>query len=154
MILNLEFMKDGFTIVELLIVIAITIIVAVVTIPVYGNLQASSQLNETSSQLIQIIRMAQLRSMSRLNNNRHGVKIEPDSFVIYQGDSYATRNIAYDLVTNLDDILSLSSNLTGDEINFSLGLGKPNSFGTITLTHGLKNTKQIVINSLGLVEEN
>ncbi len=143
----------GFTLTELLITIAISAILAVVAVPIYGNLQVSSQLNETSSLLIQTIRTARENSEASVNNSAHGIKINEHSYILYQGSSYATRQANYDRITELDSTLTLSSNLTDDEVNFSKGLALPNHTGVIILTHDLGNTKNISINTFGLIQE-
>lgn len=145
--------QGGFTLVELLVVISITLVLAVAAVPIYGNLQVSSQLNENSSLIIQTVRQARERSVARLNNSAHGVYITSTSYALYQGSSYATRDSSYDRVTTLDSAVSLSTTLVSKEVNFSRGIGMPNNIGTITLTHEAQGTKTITINSFGMVEE-
>lgn len=143
----------AFTLVELLIVIAITLILAAAALPIYGNLQVSAQLNETTSQITQTLRIAQNNSLNRINSNTHGVKFEIDKFILYQGDSYSTRDSEYDRETQLDVPLSISTNLNGDEIVFTKSFGLPNSTGTVTLTHEVEGMGYILINDLGIIEE-
>ena len=150
--------KDAFTLVELLITIAIILIIAVAAIPIYGNLQVTSQLNESSSQIIQAIRIARERSVAGLNNSRHGVYLEintdaADKYILYQGSTYASRQTDYDLEVTLDNPLTLSTTLTGSEVNFITGSGVASSTGIITLTHDTGGTRTISINSMGAVEE-
>jgi len=147
----------GFTLIEVLITLAITMILTVATVPIYGSLQTSTQVNENTSLLIQSLRTAQERSMSRVNNSSHGIKLFTHSYVLYQGSSYSLRTQVYDRTIDLEDAVSLSWNLSGvgqiDEINFSKSLGEPDMTGTINITHDIGNTKTIEINSFGKVEE-
>jgi len=147
----------GFTLIELLIVIAITLILAAAVAPIYGNLQVSGQLNETSAQIIQALRTARERSLARFNTTQHGVYFQSDRYALYQGASYALRESDYDREVILDDSLGLSWSLTGTgdagDVNFSKGLGVPNKRGTITSTHDASGTRTIAINSFGAVEE-
>ena len=146
--------NKAFTIVELLIVIGITTLLAATTLPIYHNFQLSSQLNENTVLLMQTIRTARQNSISRVNNSAHGVKFQLNSYVLYQGSSYASRNINYDREVELDDVLKFSLNLGGpDEISFSEGLGLPDSTGTVTLTHGTFGNRTVNINSIGKIEE-
>ncbi len=155
--------KNSFTLIELLIVIGIMLLLTAVTVPIYGMLQVSSQLNENSSQAVQALRIAKERSMSRFNNSSHGVYFETnligeDKYVLYQGVSYAARESSYDREYVLDDVLKLSWSLlgVGDEgdINFSKGLGVPGKTGTIILIHDVSGARSIIINNLGAIEEN
>lgn len=142
---------EGFTLIEILIVIGITIALTAVVVPIYGNLQVKSQLNENSSQIIQTLRTARQRSVARFNNEQHGVKLLTNGYILYQDlvDS------DYDREVILDESMSLSWNLSGgaDSINFSKGLGLPDVTGTVTLTNEISGSRSIIINSFGLVEE-
>ncbi len=147
-------MKKGFTIIELLIVIGIIIIAAAAALPIYSNLQVSSQLNETNAQIAQTIKNAREKSVAGLNNSRHGVKFNPSSYTLFQGDSYATRESLYDRTIDLDDVLTITTNLTNDEIVFARGSGIPNNTGIITLNHDVQGSRTVTINEFGLVDEN
>lgn len=161
---KLAYMKNGFTLIELLVVIGVIIILAAATAPIYGNLQVSAQLNENSSKIIQAIRIAREQSQAGFNGLNHGVYFEinagaNDKFILYQGSSYAARDINYDQETILDDSLSLSSAdffLTGGDdvdINFSKGLGAPDNIGALILTHETVGSRRITLNPIGMVEE-
>ena len=148
----------GFTIIELLIVIAITLILATLSASLYGNLQVSSQLNDSTSQMLQATRTARERSVARVNNSAHGVYFEinpgaDDRYILYQGSSYAARDSSHDRATTLANSLSLSTTLTGSEVNFSMGFGVPDNTGSVILTHDVNGTRTITINSFGMVEE-
>lgn len=145
---------NGFTMIELLVVIAITLLLAASVAPVYGNFQVSAQLNENTSQIVQALRSAREKSLAGYNGAQHGVKIFSNKYVCYQGSSYALRNSSFDQEFVLNNSLSLASNLSSGEVNFSKGDGRPNNSGTITITHSVGNTSFVVINSLGMVEEN
>ncbi len=146
-------MKNGFTLIEVLIVIGIIIILSATTLPLYSNLQISSQLNDGNLLIIQTLRTAREKSLVGYNDSSYGVKFLSNSFILYQGSSYATRNSFYDRITELSPVLSISTTLTNDEINFSKGLGEPNNIGTIILSHNSGGEREIFINSLGKIEE-
>ncbi len=152
----------GFTLVELLIVISITIILVSATIPIYGSLQVKSQLNETSAQLVQNLRWARENSISRYNNSAYGVYLDlisvPNSYTVYQGSSYAARDSASDRLMVLDNVVTIrntSLNLSGSniDINFSAGLGRPNNVGSFDLVHSIDGVSTVSINGLGKIEE-
>lgn len=153
-------MRQGFTLVELLVVVAVLLLIAGAAIPIYGNLQVSSQLQESSAQLIATLRTAHVQSVARLNNANHGVYFEinpgADHYILYQGTSYAARDASYDRTTTLDEGITLAASLTGSstDVNFSLGIGTPSATGTLTLTHAVSGIKTIVINSFSMVDGN
>lgn len=148
----------GFTTIELLIVISITIILATAALPIYGSFQVSTQLNEQTSLLIQTYRTARQRSIVRYNGAAHGVYIDiqpsaSDKVILYQGDSYATRVSEFDRMIVLDAGLSLSHTLSGDDVHFSPGHGVPSATGTVTLAHDASGNRTIDINAIGRIEE-
>jgi len=146
-------MNKGVTLIELLIAIAIMTLMSAAAIPIYGNLQVSSQINENTTLIVQTIRTARQNSVSRVNDIGHGVRFFPNSFVMYQGPNYATRQAAYDRLIPLDSTLTLSSTLTGDEVNFSMSTGVPTETGVITITHDLGDSKTIRVNKFGATQE-
>ena len=130
-------MVKGFTLTELLITIAIMAILSAAAVPIYGNLQVSSQLNESTSLIIQTLRTAKERAQSRVNNDGHGVWFAADSYILYQGPSYTDpdRDTEYDRKQEVDSSITIATTLPGGEINFSKSLGEPDNTGTITLIH-------------------
>ena len=146
-------MNKGVTLIELLIAIAIITLMSAAAIPIYGNLQVSSQINENSTLIIQTIRTARQNSISRVNNLGHGVRFFSNSFVMYQGTDYGTRQAQYDREIPLDSSLAITTNLTNDEVNFSRSTGVPSEAGEVTLSHDLGDVKTIIINKFGAIEE-
>jgi prepilin-type N-terminal cleavage/methylation domain-containing protein len=145
--------KFGFTLVELLIVMAISLILVTAAVPIYGGLQVSAQLNETNSQIIQTLRTARERSVAGVNNSRHGVYFGSNTYTIYQGNSYTGRDTAYDRTATLDSALSFTYDITDGEVNFTQNKGKVNNTGTITVNHSVAGSRSIVVNKYGVVEE-
>lgn len=147
----------GFTLIEVIVVITIGVILAAAAIPIAATLQASVQLSESATQLTQTLRIARQKSIDRVNDARHGVYLiqtgQSDSYVLYQGDSYAGRDPNADQITVLAPALNLTTTLLGNEVNFSSGIGLPDANGTITLTHANQGTKTIAINAAGTIEE-
>lgn len=154
---NLKCSK-GFTLIEILLVIGLGIMLIAAAIPIYSNLQVSSQLNESSAQCAQTIRLARTRSAARLHNSSHGVffDINPtgsDRYVLFEGSSYASRNQSYDRIIILDSAIALSASLRGSaEIVFSPSFGLPSATGTIIMGHSASGDRTISINAAGAVD--
>jgi prepilin-type N-terminal cleavage/methylation domain-containing protein len=144
--------NSGFSLIELLIVVSISLLLAVAAIPIYSNLYGGTQLGETEMQVIQNLRLAREDAVSGLNNAAAGVMFLGTSYVIYQGSSYATRNSAYDRTYTLDNALTITTTLTNNEVNFSKIVGNPNNTGTVTIIHSTMGAKVITINRLGAVD--
>lgn len=154
----------GFTLVELLITTGIFLLLAAVSLPIYSNLQISTQLNEHAAQITQTLRVAKERATAGYNDSAHGVyfNINPagaDKYVLYQGASYATRATAYDQEVLMDGSYYFGNSgftLTGTDIdvNFSKTLGKPNNTGTLTINHNISGQRRVIVNAQGAVTEN
>jgi prepilin-type N-terminal cleavage/methylation domain-containing protein len=148
----------GFTMVELLIAIAIAILLLSAAMSLQGNYGASSQLYSANIQVLQTLRIAREKSIAGLNNSPHGVFFEhnaiaKDRIILYQGTSYALRDPLYDREVVFPLVLSVSSTLTNNDITFSRGMGIPNNIGTITLTHEGGINAVLSVNILGVVNE-
>lgn len=110
----------AFTLIEMIVIMALLIAVAMISIPVASRFQADSQLSETANIMIQNIRLAAQDSLSGFQSAHHGLKFFPDYYVIFQGDNYASRQPDKDRVITWPSSLSLSwqSDLAGDELVF------------------------------------
>lgn len=142
----------GFTLVEFLLALAVFTLVILAATPSYTSFQTSAQLNESVSELVQTIRLARERAVARAGDVAHGVYLESNQYTLYRGASYASRTTSHDRVIALENSLTLSTTVSGSEINFSKGLGIPGATGTITLTHDVQGTKTVTIDAFGSVQ--
>jgi prepilin-type N-terminal cleavage/methylation domain-containing protein len=150
--------ERGFTLVEMLIVIAIVFVLLTATMSLQGNYGVSSQLFSANIQVLQTVRLAREKSIGSLNNSEYGVFFENnvntnDRVVLYQGTSYALRDPLYDRATVFPKVISLASTFSNNDLNFSKGLGVPNDTGTITITHDAGVSEVLFVDSLGAVSE-
>lgn len=154
---NIE--QTGFTLLELLIVIAISMIFLAASIPVYGNWQSMSQNKSAQAELLQVLRRAREYSIAGYNNSSHGVYMEEntgdkDRIVYYQGDSYASRDDSYDLAVLLPLSLNLLSEIEDKEVVFSQDRGEPSATGTISLLSEGQEFFRLSINGQGIITVN
>jgi len=141
--------KNGFTLLELLLVLALMSVLAVIAAPMYLSLQAENEINITSTTIADVLRRAQLKAQAVDGDSAWGVEIKNESLTIFKGSNFNNRNQTF------DEIFSLAStiNLTGlSEIIFSPLSGLPNTSGQINLTHLDGRQSQLTINSLGIIE--
>ncbi len=153
-----ETSKDkGFTLIELLIVVSLTLLATAISVPLYSNLQNSVQLNDVESIIVQNVRIAKNRARSGFHDRSHGVyfKIIPgqkDSIVLYQGESYLTREAEFDREYLLHRSIDLTTDIVDSDLNFIKNSGEVRNFGEIILSHSSYDTRTISINNLGYVE--
>lgn len=152
--LNLKFLT-GFTIIELLLVVGITAIIAVVGfLNIYG-FKSESELDLTVREIVSVLRNAQDRSMSQEDSSQWGVYFEnPLSnsgfYVLYQGATttfFSKKNLR-------SNIQFLNPSIgSSKDVSFNKMSGLPNSSTTIQIS--LKNnplkTRTIIINANGQI---
>lgn len=142
-------MQRGFTLLELIVVMAIVVVLAVVSVPLLNRLQTANVLAVQKDQMLLVLRRAQTQSFSGLNNASHGVAFTMNTYTLYEGDDYANRLSSNDEVFDTLDNISVSG-LT--DITFNQKTGTPVLGGTITLTNTIDNqVLTITINDEGAI---
>ena len=149
---------SGFTLVELLIVLAIGGIIAGVVGPAINHFPSGSQLDDVASDLEQTIQLARERAVAGVASSTHGVFLEqntgaPDRYILFRGANYIARDPLYDQTTAIREAINLTATLVGNatEISFTPRWGMPSATGTITLTHSTGDKRVLSLNDLGFV---
>ena len=128
--------NKGFTIVEVLMATAILIILAGLGLFLGFDFYQSYAFSSERSSLISILEKARGLSMTNVNEAKHGVYFLPDSYVIFQGDSYVSRNSIYDEIISASSLVSRSG---AEEIIFESLTGSPVATGSIVLYDGVRS---------------
>ena len=100
--------QAGFTLIEAVVTIAIIVVVTAVTIPLYSYWQNLRVLDSSRFEVLQDVRLAQDKAMAGLNDESFGVYFISNGYTIFQGDSYATRDIGQDIQRKVPDTIILS----------------------------------------------
>jgi prepilin-type N-terminal cleavage/methylation domain-containing protein len=138
---------SGFTLVELLIVIALLAIIAGVTFPFYSNILFRNSVDISNQAVSQSLRRAQLLSQSGESDSSWGIYLTSSTLTVFSGDTYATRTTSLDENHGLSDGLTI----TGDtEIVFEKFTGDLPTAKSITLELDTEQ-KTISLNTKGLV---
>lgn len=143
----------GFTLIELMIVVALIIMFSSLTLPVGFNFYQESTLKDQARSLENSLRKAQAMAITGRGDSSAGVKIEEGQYRIFEGESFDKRRQEVDIIIPFPVALSASGT---DEIVFQKSTGLPilseeESSTTITLTFGA-NSQKININSQGKIE--
>jgi len=140
----------GFTLTEILIALFILAILLGLTIPVGLNLLRSEQLGTATDDVIQTLRRAESFARTQENDSSYGILFTSSDYTLFKGNSFATRDPAFDQVYELSRGVTASTTLLGNEVKFEKLTGKPNNSGTITLTSGA-GSETIEVNSIGRI---
>ena len=140
--------QRGFTIIEMLLVVAVMMIITVVAAPLYSNLNNGNQLDAASNILVQDLYQAQTFSRNRSRDTNWGVAVNGQVITLFSGTSYATRDPASDVNYTVPSAIQLSGTT---QIIYSKLYGLPTSTGSFGLTANGK-TVNVTVNSKGTVE--
>lgn len=142
---------SGFSLLQVLLVVAIFMVIVSLTVPNLYQWQTGVQINTIATEIGQNLRRAQVKAMSGFNNSNWGVYFSDNSYTIFIGDSYSGRDQSWD-----EDYLVLSSitmiNDFSDEIIFSQNTGLPNTDGEVIISNLSGDIISITINELGVIE--
>lgn len=137
---------NGFTLLELLLVIASIAVIAGFSLPLWRNLQIKNDLDISVVTIAQTLRRAQILAQAVDTDLGWGVRVQSGSIVLFKGNTYATRD------TNFDEIFTLQSSIAPSglsEVDYTKFTGLPGTTGTIILTSE-QDSKTIIINAKGM----
>ena len=138
----------GFTLLEMLLSIAIIAILAGLSVPIYQSFEARNDLDIATVTAVQSLRRAQVLSEAVLNDSSWGVHIATSSVTIFKGASFTGRDSSYD--EQISSAQSVAYSGLSDVV-FSKLLGMPSATGTIMATSTTNETRTININAKGAI---
>lgn len=136
---------SAFTLIEVLLAVALLSAISILLLPVGQEYLNKSEMDNATTIITQTIRSAQANAKSGKADSEWGIRIVDSSIVLFQGASYASRNLDADLTNSWSDRFSVSGI---NEIVFSRIDGNPSTTGTISL-NGFDLSVNITINSKG-----
>jgi len=127
-IYNFQFSRKSFTLVEVLVVIVILIIVTGITASGIFSFSKTSDLNNATEEIINILRLAQSKTLASQGASQWGVYFStstfPNQYILFKGDVFDSRDSSF------DEVHLLPRNVEFFEIN--LWQGKEVVFERIT----------------------
>lgn len=147
----MNFINHGFTIIEVVIVIAVLVILAAVSVGSLMSIQKQIDLNNTSQELVGVMQLAQNKTLASESDDRYGVYLDfssqPNRYILFQGSTYASRTQSYDQKHLLPSSIkfSQSTNLGGSrEVDFDKLTGASDQSGQIVLQN-ISTSKEVNI---------
>lgn len=137
----------GFTLLEIMLVVAILSVVSVISISTYSAVQQKEGIDSTAATLVGKLRLAQVYSRSSYLNDGWSVRMDQASITLYKGQNYVSRDTQYDETVTIPGSVVVPST---SNLYFQKNTGQPTAAGTLLLTSGLK-TKTVEVNTKGTV---
>jgi len=131
---------------EIILVVAILGLILAISLPVGWNFYFDYQLNSERELLKSVLKQAENLSFINHNESRHGVYINSDNFILFEGNTFASRNSAEDRFFARTKSISVSG---PTEIVFETLSAK-----TASSTYSLNNSQKtlyLYINSEGTI---
>lgn len=157
--MKLPIFKNGFTLVELLVIVGILIMLAAISISALRFFQKESALNNSAEEIINTLRLAQSKTLASEEASQWGVYfyISDDlyQYILFKGASYDTRDNSFDEIYKLPRAVEIYEvNLDGQsEVVFNRLTGMSSQSGKISLR--LKNDptkiREIIVQSSGQI---
>lgn len=139
----------GFTIIEMLLTLAVISVIVALSAPVYQSFQVRNDLDIAVNTISQSFYRAQVQSQSVASDTTWGLNIHSGGITIFQGENYDKRVEAFDETFDLPTSIT-PSGLT--EVVFNKLSGWPMSTGTVILNSSTNETRSIKINPKGMVD--
>lgn len=142
-----HFRSEGVTLIEIIVVIAIAGILLGVGVPLTWDFYLQGELRAERANAVAYLRAARTRAMSNKGESAHGVAVAGNNFVIFEGPSYAGRNVSRDqlfprspgiAVTGTTEVVF--AQLSGRSASSTILLASPNAGAAVR------------VNSEGLIE--
>ncbi len=151
--------SKGITLIELLVGIGILIILAAMSALAFRYFQRESDLNNSTKEIIAILRLAQNKTLASEGASQYGVffntSTTPHQYILFKGSDYALRDTSFDEIHKLPQTIEIYEIdlQEGSEVVFNRLTGTTNQSGSISLRliSETSRTKTIYITSSGQV---
>ncbi len=140
--------SEGFTILEVVLVIGLLAIIFAMGIPITFDFYVNYELGAERDNLISILQQARDLAMSGKGGVAHGVYLDTNGYVIFEGVSYASRSADYDQNFSIAELIQTTG---PDEIVFEALSGRTSPSVSFSVTNG-KQTFNIDVNAEGRVQ--
>ncbi|HSX18140.1 MAG TPA: type II secretion system protein [Candidatus Saccharimonadales bacterium] len=140
----------GFTLIELMLSIAIVSLLAGLSLPVYASFNNRNDLDLATQNVASTLRRAETYSRGAKADNSWGVERQSGKVTLFKGTSFVGRDTTFDESTTIPPSVALSGL---NEVLFSKLSGLPTTTGNIilTLTTGGSETRTVNINAKGVI---
>ncbi len=139
---------SGFTLIEIIIAAAIIAIIGGLGLFIGIGQYSSHVLSAERGMIVGMLQKARNQSMNNINEAPHGVYIQTPSYILFQGASYASRNVLFDEILPKAPFVTIGGNqeIVFNQLRGNVSVGE----GDITISNGTR-THTISVNSEGRI---
>lgn len=144
----------GFTVIEILIAIVVTITLVTIILSGFASFRESSELTRAADSIVDILKQARTRTLASENSAQYGIRFASSTAVLFQGSAFSS-NPASHATTTLPALVEVSSITLvggGADILFKRLTGETDNTGTVIVRSRRTSakTKTITIYASGL----
>lgn len=149
-------MRKGFSLTEILIVVAISIVLLTIVVSAFSGFNKNQSLNSTVSEVTSVLNEARALTLASYDNKAYGVHFQSDKVILFKGNSFSSSDPS-NKTTTISSKISISDITLsggGDNIIFQRLTGKTSQNGTITLSliSDPSKSKTITVEVSGIIE--
>lgn len=137
----------GFTLIEVLLSVAFLALIFSFSLPLSQVFQNRNDIDLAVTIIAQTLRRAQVLAEASDSDLAWGVKIQTGIVTLFKGESFITRDPAFDEVLDISPAITLSGL---PEVGFSKFSGLPHATGTITLST-TNDSRTLTVNEKGTI---
>ncbi|MGD8373438.1 MAG: prepilin-type N-terminal cleavage/methylation domain-containing protein [Candidatus Woesebacteria bacterium] len=141
---------DGFSLLEVLLSVAILVMLAGLSLPVFASFNNRNDLDIAAQSLVDSLRRAQVYARGVKADDQWGVNVQQGSITVFKGSDFNARDSSY------DEVISMPSTLTPSDMTmvvFAKNNANPSQAGSFTLSSSAASQiKTVTINEKGTVE--
>ena len=142
-------MSRGFTLVEVLLSVAIIAMLVGVSLPVYETYARRNDLDVTAQNIVAMFRRAANYARAGNDDSAWSVRVDSTAVTLYRGTDFAARDATNDETISIP--ASITTSWTGD-LQFSKLNATPSVTGSMILTSTTNDTRTIAVNAKGMVD--
>lgn len=140
--------KNGFTLLELLLSVALMSLLAGIAAPMYLSLQAENEVAIAATTVADVLRRGQIRAQAVDGDSAWGVEMVSSTITLFKGNNFAARDQNFDENYKLTATIKLSGL---SYVVFNKFSGWTTASGTVIITHQDGRQKNVSVSELGII---